>query len=274
MLPKLQQSSLANTLRRDNLASQIQCTPALTQARTSFVAFSASKTTRATSPGKTNTHRRTRTPPSETSPRSTSPRKKSKNQSMNPNTNSPSPAHSPNTQNLKELEAASPAPSKKRRPSKNPSPNPAPSRKEKCLSLSSEGTTIAATSPSVWTTKTPCPSWSGRFPWNPWTTITTFPFSSTEPDRNSTPIVPLRLWAPTTCWTRAATRSFPSFPNSSSPSKVKIPPFSRPQHPRPRDHRNHAQDNPKIGAFGRDDRVGNGPILPSNSADFQHLPQQ
>lgn len=35
MLPKLQQSSLANTLRRENLASQIQCKTKFTQARTS-----------------------------------------------------------------------------------------------------------------------------------------------------------------------------------------------------------------------------------------------
>ena len=233
MLPKLQQSSLANTLRRDNVASQIQCTSTLIQARTSFAAYSANRTTRATSPGKTNTRHPTRTPPSETSPRSTSLKKKSKKLSMSPTTSSPSPALSPNTQNLKELGAASRAPSKRRRPSKNLCPNPALSKREKCRPLSSEGITIAGTSPSVWTTRTRYLSWFGRFLCNRWTTITTFPFSSMEPGRSSTPIVPSPLWAPTTCSTRAATRSFPSSPSSSSPSRVSVSSFSRPQHARP-----------------------------------------
>ena len=274
MLPKLQQSSLANTLRRDNLASQIQCTPAFTQARTSSAEFSASKTTRATSPGKINSPHPTRTPPSETSLRSTSLRKNSKKQNTIPTTNSPSPAHLPNTQNRKESEAASPALSKRRRPSKNLCPNPAPSKSEKCPPLSSEGTTIAATYPSVSTTRTPYRSWFGRFLWNLWTTITTCQSSSMEPDRNSTPTVHLPFWAPTTCWTRAETRFFPSFPSSSSPSRVSSPSFSRPEYPRPRNHLNYVEGNPEACPFWRDDRIGLGAILPSNIADFQHLPQQ
>ena len=36
MLPKLQQSSIANSLRRDNLASQIQCILLSIEVRTSL----------------------------------------------------------------------------------------------------------------------------------------------------------------------------------------------------------------------------------------------
>jgi hypothetical protein len=43
MLPKLQQSSLANTLRRENLASQIQCKLLLTKVRISSRAFLENK---------------------------------------------------------------------------------------------------------------------------------------------------------------------------------------------------------------------------------------
>lgn len=75
MLPKLQQSSLANTLRRDNLASQIQCTKHHIQARTNFVACSANRTMRATNHGKTNMLLKTRILPSATSPKSISLRR-------------------------------------------------------------------------------------------------------------------------------------------------------------------------------------------------------
>jgi hypothetical protein len=43
MLPKLQQSSLANTLRRENLASQIQCKLLLTKARINSRTFLENK---------------------------------------------------------------------------------------------------------------------------------------------------------------------------------------------------------------------------------------
>ena len=87
MLPKLQQSSLANTLRRDNLASQIQCTPYPTQAKTNSRASSGSKTTNPTNHGRTNTPPRTPTPPSATSPENTSLRTNSKTLLTNPCTN-------------------------------------------------------------------------------------------------------------------------------------------------------------------------------------------
>lgn len=74
MLPKLQQSSIANSLRRDNLASQIQCTFLSTQAKISSKTSWESKTTNLTSHGKTNMLPRTLILPSETFPKSTSPK--------------------------------------------------------------------------------------------------------------------------------------------------------------------------------------------------------
>jgi hypothetical protein len=199
MLPKLQQSSLANTLRRDNLASQIQCTPFFTKARTNFAAFWASRTTSPTSHGRTHTHPKTHIHPSEIFPKSTSPTPNSKRPPMNPFTNSPSRDPSQKIHVLRASEARLRALSKKKQISRNLYRNLALSRSEKCRLPSSEGTMIAEIYPSGSTTKTHFPNWYGKFQSNHSTTTTTCPFSSTALGKNLTPIVRLPLWEHTTC---------------------------------------------------------------------------
>jgi hypothetical protein len=104
MLPKLQQSNLANTLRRDNLASQIQCNPLITKARTNSREYSASRIINHINHGKTNMHPIIHTAPSETSPKSISPKKNLKMSSTNPFTNLHSQGHLLNIAKVKELE--------------------------------------------------------------------------------------------------------------------------------------------------------------------------
>jgi hypothetical protein len=76
--------------------------------------------------------------------------------------------------------------------SRNPCLNQVPFRREKCLPLSSGGTTTEETCPLEWTTKTHCQNWYGRWQYNRWTTITTCLSSSTEHARSSTPTEPSR----------------------------------------------------------------------------------
>lgn len=75
MLPKLQQSSIANSLRRDNLASQIQCTLIYIQAKINSKIYSANKIMSLIGPGKINMHPKIHIHPSETSLKSISPKK-------------------------------------------------------------------------------------------------------------------------------------------------------------------------------------------------------
>lgn len=87
MLPKLQQSSVANSLRRDNLASLIQCNTPTTQAKTNSKTYSANRITNHTNPGKISTRPKIPTRPSEISPNSTSPKKNSNRLFINPSMN-------------------------------------------------------------------------------------------------------------------------------------------------------------------------------------------
>lgn len=156
MLPKLQQSSLANTLRRDNLASQIQCTCCSMQARTSSRALSASRTTKPTNRGRILMRPKTRTVPSATFLRSTSLGTNSRKRLTNQSTNSRSLARWPSTPNIRAAAAGLPALSRRRTSSKNQCRSLAPSRREKCLLLSSEGITTVAICPSASITRTRC----------------------------------------------------------------------------------------------------------------------
>lgn len=145
MLPKLQQSSLAQSLRRDNLASQIQCSSLFTQAKTSSKISSANRTTIATNHGRTTTHPKIRTPPSETSPENTYLKKESKTLCTNPSTNSRSLGHLPNIRGTRAPEARLRALSKNEANSKSLYLNLAPSRRDKSLRPSLEGTTTEET---------------------------------------------------------------------------------------------------------------------------------
>ena len=84
MLPKLQQTSIANSLRRDNLASLIQCNTPTTQPKTNSKTCSANRIINHTNPGKINTPPKIPTRPSEISPKSISPNKNSSRLLINP----------------------------------------------------------------------------------------------------------------------------------------------------------------------------------------------
>ena len=104
MLPKLQQSSLATSLRRDNLASQIQCTYLSIQARTNSKASSINKTMRPISHGKISMLPKTLIVHLETSLVNTSPNKKPKKCFMSPSMNIPYLDLLPSTTNPTEME--------------------------------------------------------------------------------------------------------------------------------------------------------------------------
>ena len=209
MLPKLQQSSLAQSLRRDNPASHLQCNYRLTQAKINSKASSASKTTNAINPGRITTLPKTHTPALATSPKNTYPKKNSKTPTMNQFTNLPTPDPFRNTPDPMETEEKPQAPSKKKQSFKNQSPSQEPSRKEMSLLQSSEDTTTEETYPSELTTKILYPNWSGKFQFSPWITITTCLSSWMEPGKSLTPIDPLPFSALTTYCKKEATRSSP-----------------------------------------------------------------
>lgn len=140
MLPKLQQSSLAQSLRRDNLASQIQCSSLLTQAKINSKASSASRTTTLTNHGRTITHPKIRTPPSETSQKNTYQKKESRILSTNPFMNSPSRDLLPSIRGTRAPEARHRVLSKKEANFKSLYLNLEPSRRDRSLHLNSEGT--------------------------------------------------------------------------------------------------------------------------------------
>jgi len=148
MLPKLQQSSIANSLRRDNLASQIQCTTLLIQAKTNSKTSLESKTINPTNHGKTHMRPKTLTLPSATSPKSTSQKKSLNRLCTNPSMSLRSQALSPSIQKRAESEAALQAPSKRRQSSRNQCPNQAHSKRGKSPFLSSDATTIEEICPS------------------------------------------------------------------------------------------------------------------------------
>lgn len=133
MLPKLQQSSIAASLRRDNLASQIQCTFCSTQARTSSRESSWSKTTNPISHGRTSLLLKTRIVPSETSPRSTFPRRSWRKPTTNQFISIRFQDRSQSTARPKESEVGQQALYKKKLNFKNQSPSQAHSKKERCL---------------------------------------------------------------------------------------------------------------------------------------------
>ena len=97
MLPKLQQSSLANSLRRDNLASQIQCKIYNIQARISSRTYSNDRTISHINLGRMNLPPKIHTRPSETSPNNTFQKTSSKILDRRLFTNLPFLDHQPST---------------------------------------------------------------------------------------------------------------------------------------------------------------------------------
>ena len=83
MLPKLQQSSIANSLRRDNLASQIQCNSNITKAKTNSKASFLNKTINPINHGKITTLPKTLIVHSEISLKNIYPKIKLSNRTTN-----------------------------------------------------------------------------------------------------------------------------------------------------------------------------------------------
>jgi hypothetical protein len=180
MLPKLQQSSIANSLRRDNLASQIQCTLLTIQAKTNSKVFLANKTTNPTNHGKINMPLKIHIHPLETSPKSTSQKRKSKRLFTNLFMNSHSQDPSQNIPKKMESEDVIQALSKKKHLFRNQYPNLALSRRDKSPLLNSEDTMTEEIYLSEWTIKILYLSSYGKLQSSPWTTITIYQFSLME----------------------------------------------------------------------------------------------
>ena len=83
MLPKLQQSSLAQSLRRDNPANHLQCIYTFIQVRINSGESSENKPINPINPGKITTLPKIHTHASEISPKNTSLKKNSKMFIMN-----------------------------------------------------------------------------------------------------------------------------------------------------------------------------------------------
>ena len=158
MLPKLQQSSLAQSLRRDNPASHLQCSSLLRQVRISLKASSTSNPTRTTNLGRTTSPPKTLTPASGTSPKSTSPRRNSRTPPTSPTTSSHFPGHYLSTLATMATEAELAPLSRKRPNSKNQYPSQGPSKRGTSPPQNLGGITTEVTCPSGSTTRTPFPN--------------------------------------------------------------------------------------------------------------------
>lgn len=131
MLPKLQQSSLANSLRRDNLASQIQCIYPTIKARINWKAWSANRTTKCTDLGKINMPPKTRTVPLEISQKSIYPKRNWRRQRMSQFISLPSQDLWLNIRKLRVVEERPPVLSKKSKTLSSPHQNQEPFKKDR-----------------------------------------------------------------------------------------------------------------------------------------------
>ena len=93
MLPKLQQSSLAQSLRKDNLTSLIQCRSIFMKARTNSNTLSPGPIINLINHGRISMLRKILKAPSETSLPNMFPNKESKPNKFNLNINNPFQAH-------------------------------------------------------------------------------------------------------------------------------------------------------------------------------------
>jgi hypothetical protein len=158
MLPKLQQSSLANSLRRDNLASQIQCTYPTIKARINSKAWSAGRTIKCTNLGKINTPPKTLTVPSVISPKSICRKKNWRRQRTSQFISSPSPDPSISIRKLMVAEERPPVLWKKSRTLWSQHQNQEPFKKDRSPYRSFAATMIEEIFPSKSTIKILCPN--------------------------------------------------------------------------------------------------------------------
>ena len=208
MLPKLQQSSLAQSLRRDNLASQIQCKLGQTKAKISSKTSSVDKTMTATNHGRTITHPKTHIPPLVISQKNIYPKRNSKMSLTNQFMNLHYPVPLANTPDITATEEKLQAPFRRKVSSKNLYQNQEPSRKEIFLLLNSDGTMIEVIFPLELTIRTLFRNSSGKSQSNPLTIIIICLFSLMEPERSMTLIVPLQFWELMISWRKVAIKFF------------------------------------------------------------------
>ena len=182
MLPKLQQSHIATSLRRDNLTSQIQCISESIQAKTNSRPCSSSRTTSVTDRGRIVTPLKILTVPSAISRNSTCPKKNSPTPPTSPSINTPSPAQWLNMPRLMASGARAPALWRERKIFWSQFLNQELFRSEKCLLLSSGGTTTVEIYLSESTTRTLFLNLCGRWQCSLWITTTIYRFSWMEPD--------------------------------------------------------------------------------------------
>lgn len=217
MLPKLQQSSIAQSLRRDNPANHNYCNSTLIQARTNSKTLSVTPAMKIINPGRTNLPPKTHILPSAISLRNTCPNPNSWIRRMNQTTKAPFLVPSPNIREREELEASAQVPSKRRRALMNQSLLVGPSKNDKFHFQSSEDIMIGAIYLSELTIKVPPPNSSGRSLQKLWTITTTFLSSWTAADRKLIHIGHSLFWELTTSLRKVEVKSSPLSPNWSSP---------------------------------------------------------
>lgn len=132
MLPKLQQSSLAQSLRRDNPATLIQSNSSLMQRRINSRTLLARRTINHTNLGKINMHPRIPILPLETSLKIILQRGSYRKKDMNPINRWHYQVHYKSKKDFKEQEESAHQPCKKRRPSSLHHPRVEHFKKEMC----------------------------------------------------------------------------------------------------------------------------------------------
>ena len=163
MLPKLQQSSIAQSLRRDNPANHNYSIYMLIQMRINSKTSLATPTMKTINPGRITMPLKILIHPLEISLTNIYPRTNSKIQPINPITKAPSQDLFPSRKEKEELEECAPPPLKRKKASKSPSLLVEPSKREMCLLQNSEDIMIVEIYPSVLIIKAPVLNFCGKY---------------------------------------------------------------------------------------------------------------
>lgn len=208
MLPKLQQSSLAQSLRRDNPASHLQCQIFFIQAKINSKALLVNKLINAINHGRTILLLKILIHALETFLRSISPNKNSKMCIMNLLMNSHYLDLFLSTTVIMEMEVKHLPLSRKNANFKSQSLSLEHTKKEMCQLHSSGDIMIEEIFQLELTIKTLCQSQSGKFQWKLLIIIITYQFSSMELDKNMTLTEHLQFWEHTTFSTKEAIKFY------------------------------------------------------------------
>lgn len=213
MLPKLQQSSLAQSLRKDNPALLIQGIRNLMKPRISWRTSWTDLTTSHINHGKINTPLRTHTHPLGISRAITSPRRRWLKQGVNLTMSWPFRVLFISLRDWEELVEWLHLLWRRNPTSSHLHPKVELSKKGKCLLQNSEGTMTGLICPLKLITRARLSNWCGKYLLKVWITITTCLSSSMDVGKKSTLIVPLPLWEHMICWTKEEARFYLSFRN-------------------------------------------------------------